>query len=134
MKIRDGFVTNSSSTNFLIISKEELTNEYLLKKLGFKENSPVRNEGVKLVNSIINYAEYGLRWGKIRNKNPKYNEILELFGKKSADKYLKLTKKGYRTYMGNIKNEQDYLTNFMITDYFIIDDKDFYMDGRNCVW
>jgi len=29
-----GFITNSSSTNFLIISKEELTEEYLFEKLG----------------------------------------------------------------------------------------------------
>ena len=35
MKIRMGFITNSSSTNFLIISKEELTEEYLFEKLGF---------------------------------------------------------------------------------------------------
>ena len=35
MKIRMGFITNSSSTNFLIISKEELTEDYLFKKLGF---------------------------------------------------------------------------------------------------
>ena len=34
MKIRMGFITNSSSTNFLIISKNELTAEYLFKKLG----------------------------------------------------------------------------------------------------
>lgn len=33
MKIRKGFVTNSSSTNFLIISKEEITLDYLFDKM-----------------------------------------------------------------------------------------------------
>ena len=36
MIIRDGFVTNSSSTNFMIISKEKLSSSYLYEKLGFK--------------------------------------------------------------------------------------------------
>lgn len=31
MKIRNGFVTNSSSTNFIIMSKEELTVDNLYK-------------------------------------------------------------------------------------------------------
>ena len=37
MKIREGFVTNSSSTNFLIVSKKELDEAYLMEKLGFKK-------------------------------------------------------------------------------------------------
>ena len=37
MIIRDGFVTNSSSTSFIIISKKQLTGEYLAEKLGVKK-------------------------------------------------------------------------------------------------
>jgi hypothetical protein len=134
MIIRDGFVTNSSSTNFLIISKEELTEEYLLKKLGFKNNSPIKDAGIQLVDSILDGIENGLRWYKSDNKNPTYNNILEIFGKRSADKFEKLTKKGYKVYLGNTGSEEGYMTNFMTCDYFLINDKDFYMDGRNCVW
>ena len=36
MIIRDGFVTNSSSTNFMIISKEKLSSSYLYEKSGFE--------------------------------------------------------------------------------------------------
>lgn len=45
MKIRMGFITNSSSTNFLIISKKELTEDYLFKKLGFIKVGHWRNKG-----------------------------------------------------------------------------------------
>jgi len=134
MMIRDGFVTNSSSTNFLIISKEELTEEYLLKKLGFKTNSSLRNAGEQLVYSILESIGYGLRWYEFDYKNPKYEDILKVFGKRSADKFKKLKKKGYKVNMGYTRSEDGYMTSFMTCDYFIIDDNDFYMDGRNCVW
>ena len=39
MKIRVGFITNSSSTNFLIISDKELTSDLLFEKLGFSDKS-----------------------------------------------------------------------------------------------
>ena len=45
MKIRTGFITNSSSTNFLIISKNELTEEYLFRKLGFIEGGQLAKQG-----------------------------------------------------------------------------------------
>jgi hypothetical protein len=132
--IRDGFVTNSSSTNFLIISKEDLTEEYLLKKLGFKNNSSIKDAGEQLVDSILDGIGNGLRWYKFDYKDPSYNNILEVFGKRSADKFKKLKKKGYKVYLGYTGSEEGYMTNFMTCDYFLIDKRDFYMDGRNCVW
>lgn len=48
MKIRMGFITNSSSTNFLIISKKELTEDYLFKKLGFIKGGALEEQGRQL--------------------------------------------------------------------------------------
>ena len=36
--------------------------------------------------------------------------------------------------MGHTNSDDDYLTSFMTMDNFLIDDKDFYMNGLNCVW
>ena len=52
MKIRMGFITNSSSTNFLIISKEELTEEYLFEKLGFIKDGMLEKQGRELCMQI----------------------------------------------------------------------------------
>lgn len=60
MKIRGDFVTNSSSTNFMIISKEELTTDYLMEKLGIKEKSKFRNIGYSLARDIINATTSGV--------------------------------------------------------------------------
>lgn len=132
MIIRDGFVTNSSSTNFMIISKKELTSNYLLKKLGFKETSRIANAAASLAEDVITGTSSGLRWFEIETID--YAAILDLFGKASADKYKELSEKGYHTYIGHINSDDDYLTSFMTMDSFIIDEKDFYMDGKNCGW
>ena len=132
MKIRDGFVTNSSSTNFMIVFKEELSTDYLSKKLGFKKNSFIGSLGNDLAFQIMSGTSRGVRWFEIDQIN--YENILKIFGEKSAKKYLKLTKKGFHTYIGYTSSDDDCLSSFLTMDCFIIDEKDFYMDGKNCVW
>lgn len=132
MMIRDGFVTNSSSTNFMIISKEILTPDYLLEKLGFKKTSPIINVGVSLADDIDTGIQSGPRWFDVSKID--YSKISEIFGEKSAEKYKKMSRKGYHTYIGHINSDDDYFTSFMTMDSFVIDEKDFYMDGRNCIW
>lgn len=41
MKVRNGFVSNSSSSSFVIYSKEELSSETLQKALGVPKNHPL---------------------------------------------------------------------------------------------
>jgi len=132
MKIRDGFVTNSSSTNFLIISKEELSVDYLFNKLGFKENSPLEEPGLRFCEEIIFGTQRGVRWFEIDEVN--YESILEIFGEKSAKKFEKLSKKGFYTNVGYTSSDESYLTVYFTMDNFELDEKDFYINGLNCVW
>lgn len=129
MKIRCGFVTNSSSTNFLIISKEKLTKEYLIEKLGFKNNSQIIISADSLAEDIL----YGIdSYHNIEDEDEKI--ICELFGEESAQKYLTLSKKGFHVYWGHTNSDDNPLTEFMTTDNFVIDEKDFYMNGLSCTW
>lgn len=132
VKIRSGFVTNSSSTNFLIISKEQLSKEYLLDKLGFSRNSKLLITGKGLVDNILIGIDNGVRYHNLDEIN--YDFLLETFGEESAKKYLELEKQGYFTYVGYTQSDDEYITSFMTTDSFLINDKDFYMNGLNCMW
>lgn len=132
MIIRDGFVTNSSSTNFMIISKEELSKDYLIDKLGFKDKSSISDAAFSLATDIVQSTKKGVRWFEVEQID--YDTILKIFGKESADKFDKMSKKGYHTYIGHTNSSDDFITSFMTMDSFVIDEKDFYMDGKNCGW
>ena len=85
----------SSIQNERKVSKEELSKDYLRKKLGFKDNSRLNSFGNDLINSII--------WSINRNQsyydnNISYKEIETLFGQAVAQKSEELRKKGYHVY------------------------------------
>lgn len=131
MKIRTGFITNSSSTNFLIISKVELTAEYLFQKLGFIEGGQLARQGHNLCEEIIR----GIERGGIRYydyETPGYKEILEVFGDKAANKFKCMN--GAYSYWGYTNSDDTPFTQFFTMDSFEIDEKDFYINGRSCVW
>lgn len=130
MKIRSGFVTNSSSTNFLIISKEELTQDYLFRKLGFKVGGALEEQGNELCANIIRAVNSGLRY--YNYDKPDYDSIKEVFGKKSADFYS--GNKNYYVYWGHTSSDDDSITQFFTTDSFEIEEKNFYINGIACVW
>lgn len=131
MKIRMGFITNSSSTNFLIISKEELTEEYLFKKLGFVKGGVLEKQGWQLCKDII----CAINKGRLKYYDYSildYEAIKEVFGDKSAKLFDK--KKGYHAYWGYTSDDEPPITQFFTSDSFEIEEKDFYLNGRACVY
>jgi len=132
MKIRIGYVTNSSSTNFLILSKKELTVEYLYKKLGFKKNSPIKSEAMELCQNILYGTHGGLRYFDIEELN--YDSIKEAFGEKTAERFIQYQRKGYKAYIGYTSSGDSTLTDFFTTDSFEVEERDFYVFARDCMW
>ena len=131
MKIRTGFITNSSLTNFLIISKKELTEEYLYKKLGFKAGSPIEKQGRTLCSDIMRAISYGgLRYNNV--DEPDYETIKKVFGEKSATLFKQ--KANFHVYWGYTNSDESPITQFFTTDSFEIEEKDFYLNGRACAW
>lgn len=92
----------------------------------------ISSAAFSLADDIVSATESGVRWFEVEQID--YETILKIFGEESAEKYKKMSKKGYHTYIGHTSSDDDFLTSFMTMDCFVIDEKDFYMDGKNCGW
>lgn len=133
MKVRIGYVTNSSSTNFLILSKKELTEDYLYKMLGFKKNSRIEAQARELCRSILEGTYRGIKYED--SNNISYKDVKDAFGEYAATKYDELTKKGYEAYAGYTDTDDGYvLTSLFTTDTFEYEKPGFYINGRICMW
>lgn len=133
MKIRDGFVTNSSSTSYIIMSKKELTAEFLAKKLGLKKKSLDYDKILSLCQQIINDGEYGFYHHDFNDTN--YELVKEIFGDQTAKRYQESLSNKYNLYCGKLSSdENDGLEITLCLDSFMLEDKDFFMDASDCGW
>ena len=130
MKIRMGFVTNSSSTNFLIISEKELTKEYLFEKLGFVKGGVLEKQGNQLCDSIMEAVNLGLSGHTYTI--PTYETIKEIFGDKSAMRFKE--KRNHNAYWGHTNSDDSPMVQFFTSDSFEIEEQDFYLNGMACMW
>lgn len=132
MNIRDGFVTNSSSTSYIILSKTELTGEYLAGKLGITKKSPNYNEMLGICEEFVSCAKDGFYHHYYQDTNEKL--VNELFGEETAEKYRKLLEKNYKLYCGKFSSDNTNFESALCVDCFKIEDKDFFMDSSVCGW
>jgi hypothetical protein len=80
MKIRNGFVSNSSSSSFLIFMKGELTKENFLWLLGVDENNPVGRGASKMFDYFTKQ-----RYSHFVSDAEGFNEFLKQHGWEELD-------------------------------------------------
>ena len=126
MKIRKGFVTNSSSTNFIIICEKELTFDYLYNKLADSKNSSFEKEIKELCNIILNSAK--------RLESVDASALAEEYGGRLDKVYKKISKGNCYIYHGSTRSESDEIESFFTCEPIEFESAGFYLNGLNCVW
>lgn len=126
MKIRNGFVTNSSSTNFIIISKREITRDFLYKQLNPSNDENFKKEIDDLCDSII----YHLKKEDVNS----ISNLASEYGGSINKIYERMKSKNCFIYTGELSGEDSAFEYWMACTPFEYKTKDFYMNSLNCLW
>lgn len=137
MKIRAGFVSNSSSTSFLLIAKEDLNREDFLELVGVSLDSPINDLFGRLFESILDAAHNTFDFGSSSGDIPLekwFNDTGTGISERMLSKMKEAKEKGLKVYYGHLDTESDQIQTFFCTDSFEAENEKIYLNALQCVW
>lgn len=134
MRIRTGFVSNSSSTSFLIITDDELEEGAFLELMGITPDSPIADLFRELFNDVINSSRYvDLRHVNTRESPEAWFDTNRLSPTMIA-RLQQASGQGLKAYFGTLDSETTMVQAFFCTDAFEIENERIYFNYLECAW
>ncbi|MDQ1886662.1 hypothetical protein RA180_21980 [Aeromonas salmonicida] len=133
MKIRFDFVSNSSSTSFVYISGEELTEEFFFEATGVDKNSPVRHLFHQMyveINAAIQH--YGTQL--TTTEDVESHAASHEFTPDVIKKMIEAIEQGKSVITSRLSSDGEFAESLMCMEMFEIESDHFYINAFNNYW
>jgi hypothetical protein len=136
MKIRTDFVTNSSSTSFIIITDGDLDKRDFFDLVGVIEESslsPIFGALFdRLLEKMVSGSEYS-NWRYAGSEGLK-TLVKDKFSQEVAQRVVEAQRKGKKVYVGDLSSESDEIESFFCCDSFELENEKIYFNALECSW
>lgn len=138
MKIKTDFVTNSSSTCYVVMAKDEFTLEAFIKGCGISDTSVFQPMFEQLFNNLssnlvpLDEGVKDHRWNKDCLSAEEF--ITKTFSIETWERIESAKSKGFDVYLGELSSGYTEIENFFCTSDFLIESDNLIVDGTNDSW
>jgi len=137
MKIRAGFVSNSSSTSFLIISDGDLDRKGFFSLMGVDSKSPLASVFTTLYEAILDNTRRPVDLSRVDPNVPVqdwFSDFRDDLTPRMIEKLKDARRRGLKVYYGELDSESSYAETFFCTDSFEVENDKIYFNALDCVW